>query len=595
MIFSMSGRSVSWSQDYEQIWEQRRFRGIRMKSVSIKKIILLYLVFVCLYSVIVSFFTSTVHIDVDEELYLEMARSFYYEGRFALGGEIVNYSCILYSMLISSAYFFYSPENILLLMRLIGVAAMTSAVFPIWLIAKKILNDDNAALKITVFSMLLPFMFDSAYIMQEVLAYPLFLWSLWFLLCAAEKDTYQAYFLSALFGGLCFFTKTYLFFIPIVFNIVEGVGIIKAGQAASHTKSETGIKKRLKNVMVYDVTYLAVFAVLYFVSYMINDFSKGNNHYSSQFSHLFPISINTVICGIFCCVFYMAFFIVNTGILPFAGLVWKRKNESGYEGKFWGFIYVSVIFLIFEIVVMIVLTEEGNVSAPHKYLFRYFQIFTVPLLLAFISSIKVKDILGNKKQLLLLSTACIITVLFWVIMYQRTSHGIIDGHLFVLLENLNRVMPYAGAIATAGFSLLILGVVRNNMRFWKLPAAGAVMCFWLLNCVQLPYYSNVIASGAGIKNDSIKIAEYLNTNDISDIYYVRMKNANPYLQNCYGYFKQPFTEIELNQVEDHAGLRGSTFIVPIDSDVEEMFEKLGLKRIEMKTDLLSIYAAEDSE
>lgn len=565
-----------------------------MKTISIKKVILLYMGFVFLYGIIVSFFTSTVHIDVDEELYLEMARSFHYEGRFALGGEILNYSCILYSMLISLAYFFYTPENILLLMRLIGVVTMTSAIFPIWLIAKKILKDDNAALKITVFSMLLPFMFDSAYIMQEVLAYPLFLWTLWFLLCAVEKETNLSYFLSALLGALCFFTKTYLFFIPIVFNIVEGFEIIK-DKAALHANSEIRFGKRMKGVVVYDITYLTVFVVLYFVSYMINDFSKGNNHYSSQFSHLFPISFSTVICGICCCVFYMAFFIVNTGIVPFAGLAWKRKNEVGYERKFWDFIFLSIVFLVFEIVVMIVLTEEGNVLIPHKYLFRYFQIFTVPLLLAFTSSIKVKEIWKNKKQLLLLSAACIITVLFWIIMYQRTRHGIIDGHLFVLMENMNRVMPYAGAIATAGLSLLILGVIRKNMRFCKPLAIGVVICFWLLNCVQLPYYSNVIACGARIENDAVEMAEYLNTSDISNIYYVRTKTANPYLQNCYGYFKQSFTEIELEEVESYAGLRNNAFIVSIDSDAEEMFEKFSLKKLELKTDILSIYVAEDSE
>lgn len=565
-----------------------------MKTVSIKKIILLYVIFVCLYSVIVSFFTSTVHIDVDEELYLEMARSFHYEGRFALGGEMLNYSCILYSMLISLAYFLYSPENILLFMRLIGVASMTSAIFPIWLIAKKILNDDNSALKVTIFSMLLPFMFDSAYIMQEVLAYPLFLWTLWFLLCAVEKGTYLSHFLSALFGALCFFTKTYLFFIPIVFNLVESFEIIKAGQAAVHAKPEVRLKKRLKGIIVYDITYLIVFVALYFISYMINDFSKGNNHYSSQFSHLFPIGINTVICGVCCCIFYMAFFIVNTGILPFAALTWKRKNESGYERRFWNFIFLSVLFLVFEIVVMIVLTEEGNVLIPHKYLFRYFQIFTVPLLLAFISFTKIKEILINKKQLLLLSTACIITILFWIVMYQKTSHGIIDGHFFVLLENMNRVIPYAGAIATVGLSVLMLGFIRKNMCFWKPLAVVVVMCFWFLNCVQLPYYSNVIAGGAMIESDAVKMAEYLNTSDISNIYYVRTDNANPYLQNCYGYFKQSFTEIDLNQVEGYACLQDNAFIVSADSDVEEMFEKFGLKRSEMKTDVLRIYVTGDS-
>lgn len=567
-----------------------------MKTVSIKKIILLYIVFVCLYGIIVSFFTSTVHIDVDEELYLEMARSFHYEGRFALGGEILNYSCILYSMLISLAYFFYSPENILLFMRLIGVVTMTSAIFPIWLIAKKILNDDNEALKITILSMLLPFMFDSAYMMQEVLAYPLFLWTLWFLLCAVEKGDYSSYFLSAMFSALCFFTKTYLFFIPVVFNIVEGLEMIKAGKLALHIKSEIGAGKRLKSVIVYDVTYLVVFAAIYFSSYMINDFSKGSNHYSSQFSHLFPISVYTVICGICCCIFYMSFFIVNTGILPFAGLVWKRKNESGYEKRFWNFIFLSIVFLVFEIVTMIVLTEEGNVITPHKYLFRYFQIFTVPLMLAFISSINEKEIWKNKKQLFLLSAACVITVFYWIIMYQRTSHGIIDGHFFVLLENMNRVIPYGGAIAVAGLSLLILGVIRKKMRFLKPLAVGVIVCFWLLNCIQLPYYSNIIACGIEIENDAVKMAEYLNTSEKSKIYYIRTQMSNPYLQNCYGYFKQSFVEIELDQIEDYSGLQDNVFIVSKDPDVEKEFdEKFGLKRLELETDILSIYVAEDSE
>lgn len=272
----------------------------------------------------------------------------------------------------------------------------------------------------------------------------------------------------------------------------------------------------------------------------------------------------------------------------------EKKNEFGYKGKFWNFIFLSIIFLIFEIVVMIVLTEEGNVLIPHKYLFRYFQIFTVPLLLAFVSSIKIKEIWENKKNLLLLGMACIIVVLYWIIMYQRTSHGIIDGHFFVLLENANRVIPYAGAIIIAGLSSVVLGwLIRRNMRFLKLLTVSVVMCFWFLNCVQLPYYSNVIACGAGIESDAIKIAEHFNTNDISSIYYVQVKTANPYLQNCYGYFKQSFTEIELDQVENYAHIQGNAFIIPIDSSMEEMLEKFGLERMNLETELLNIYAAED--
>lgn len=554
-----------------------------MKQININKIILLYVIFVLIYGIIVSFFTSTVHIDVDEELYLEMARSFHYEGRFALGGELINYSCILYSMLISLAYFFYSPEHILLIMRLIGVVTMTSAIFPIWFISKKILKNDSLAFKTTFICMLLPFMFDSAYIMQEVLAYPLFLWMAWFLLCAVEKGTYRYYFLCALLSALCFFSKTYLFFIPVIFNLVEGMDIF-------FPKDENNRGNKLKKLIVYDITYVIFFAMIYLGSYMINDFSKGTNHYSSQFSHLFPISMETIICGVCCCVFYMAFFVVNTGIVSFTALGWKRKNTFGYEKKFWNYILFSILFLVLEIVFMIVLTEEGKVLIPHKYLFRYFHIFCVPIVLAFLSTTEV--FLHNRKQLLLMGGSCGITIFYWTIMYQRTSPGIIDGHLFVLLKNISRVIPYVGAIAVLVLSVLVLVCMRSKKQWWKPLAVSIVIGFWFLNCIQLPHYTNVIADGTAIESDAVKMAEYLNTNDISNIYYVKAEGANAYLQNCYGYFKQPFTEIVPEQIEAYMKQEEPAFIISGEADADSIFAGLRLDRIELETEVLSIYVAE---
>lgn len=549
-----------------------------MKTLRSIRIILLYIVFVCIYGVIVSSFTSTVHIGVDEELYLEMARSFHYEGHFVLNGEMLNYSCILYSMLISLAYFLYSPENILLIMRLIGVVTMTSAIFPIWLLSRKLLRDDRIALRITAFSMLLPFMFDSAYIMQEVLAYPLFLWTLWFLLCAMENGQYRWYILASLFGALCFFTKTYLFFIPIVFNILEGF---------QHKQ-----RRRLRELIAFDITYLTIFLALYSIPYIVNNFMEGNNHYSRQFSHLFPVGLSTIICAISCSILYLSFMIVNTGVLPFAALIWKRKNSSEYEERFWNFILLSVLFLVIEIVVMIVLTEEGNVLLPRKYLFRYFQIFTVPLLLAFITMVKEVGVQINKKQLVLLSMACIVTVLYWIVMNGRTRHGIIDGHLFLLFENMNRIVPYAGAVAVACFSLFIMIFARGEDVHYYRISSMIVIGFWALNCVQLPYFTNEIAGGVEIEKDAVKIAEYVNACDISNIYYVKMENTNRYLQNCYGYFKQPFIVIDLDEVDDFAGLPDSALIVPAKADVYEEMVSNGLKRLDLTQNTLDIYVTD---
>ena len=111
-----------------------------------RKIALLFCGAVIIYGIIISFFTSTVHIDVDEELYVALARSFHYNGRFEYENQILNYSCVLYSMLISLDYYFYSPETILFSMRIIGVIAMCSSVFPIYLLAKGVLSDSKKAL-----------------------------------------------------------------------------------------------------------------------------------------------------------------------------------------------------------------------------------------------------------------------------------------------------------------------------------------------------------------------------------------------------------------------------------------------------------------
>ena len=84
----------------------------------------LFLTGVIFYTIWVSLFTSTVHIEVDEELYVTLAKSFHYLGRFEKNGQILDYSCVLYAMLLSLAYYCYTPESILFLLRFVGVLCM---------------------------------------------------------------------------------------------------------------------------------------------------------------------------------------------------------------------------------------------------------------------------------------------------------------------------------------------------------------------------------------------------------------------------------------------------------------------------------------
>lgn len=509
----------------------------------------IYLAAILFYGFFVSLFSSTVHVGVDEEIYLALAKSFHYHGRFEIAGEPSSYTCILYSALISVAYYFYAPETILLFIRLIGVLTMCSAVFPIALLAQKILQDEKKVLKLCVVSMTLPYMFDCAYLMQEVLSYPLFLWTLYFFYCAHENaHSYRVNIhiaICAFFSVLCFFTKTYLFFIPVAINILYFHELI--------TKKER--KKTIKKVLSYDVVYLILTCMIYVGIRMTNGFAQGSDHYGNQFQQLFPMEVSTVVCGIFNMLFYLAFLFWNMGMVPMLSLYINNQYLKEGEGKTAEFCKLSLALLVIEIVVLIVMTEERGEPLPHKFLFRYFQIF-VPIVLILFERMRQELIsLTEKWVKYAIGGFTVVPMIYFLILRGDTRQSIIDGHFFLLLENATKyIIPYADVIIVGICGGMLVYLIWKNgksteMLFRKITLLGgiAIGIMFIVNCFQLPFYNNVIAGGKQIQKDSIKIADYLNENEYELVYYI--ENEDYYLGNFYGYIKQPHKVIKMEDLE----------------------------------------------
>ena len=204
------------------------------------KVGILYIVAVVLYALWIHLFSIPVHFEVDEELYISMAKSFHYTGKFIHEGVILNYSCVLYSMLLSVAYFFYSPETILFSLRLVGVIVMLSSVFPIYLLGRNMLRDEKKAFLISCLFCILPSVTNAAYCMQEVLCYPLFLWFVYFLYCEIQSERLGSlsvkFFWLIVLSVLCYFTKTYMIFVPLMYCFLVFLETI-------HTKRWQGIGK----------------------------------------------------------------------------------------------------------------------------------------------------------------------------------------------------------------------------------------------------------------------------------------------------------------------------------------------------------------
>lgn len=553
-------------------------------------IIILFFLAVIIYGIIALFFTSTVHVEVDEELYVALAKSFHYKGRFEVSGNAVNYNCVLYSMMISLAYYFYSPERILFLMRLIGIISMCSAVFPIYFLAKMILEDDRKAFAFSGMTLMLPYMFDCMYLMQEVLSYPLFLWTAYFLYQTYRKPGLHEgrmwLMAGALFSALCFYTKTYMFFIPVAVNMCFVLwGIIK--------KHESNV---ITQLLLYDAIYLLCTGSLYLVIRSINGGSGGSNHYATQFSALFPISIWTFISGFICIIIYFSLLLFNMGVFPVVALIFNEDKLNKNNRYFRDFCLIACVLMVFEIVFLIVLTEEGVPTIPHKFLFRYFQVLVPPILIIYIKILEEQDFLKNKMMWILLGGSLCVCLCYFGYMQGITRQAIADGYLYLTLENAAKyVLPYAdvAAVALVGAAIIVaIGLVcKGRMgvinKVFKLGVVG-IMLFWILNCIQLPVYTNIIADGKTIQNDSVKIAEYLNKTDC-DLYYLAAskEDRNSYLRNFYGYVRQTYRVIdieELNQMATESG-RGYAFLISSQRELEIE----GMERINLETDRLHLY------
>lgn len=127
--------------------------------------------------------------------------------------------------------------------------------------------------------------------------------------------------------------------------------------------------------------------------------------------------------------------------------------------------------------------------------------------------------------------------------------------------------------------------MNQNKR--KMIERGALILFWTLNLIQLPLCTNRIAGGKEIQEDSIKIAEYINSGDLNDIYYVNGKNEDNYLRNFHGYLKQGYQVIEEDDLLELSSREAESIAVIAPAGYE--MELNQLKKVELNGSKLSLY------
>ncbi len=547
-------------------------------------LIIIFIFTVLGYAAVTSKMTTCTYQMIDEELYVNMARSFFYDGNFCKQYALQNYSCVLYSIVISIAYFFYSPERILFLMRIINVILMSSSIFPTYLLTKKVCKNDKVkAILISILGTLVSDMVSVFYVIQENLNYPLFLWIAYFIYLKFESKDKRMIKLDitiVVMLAVIFFVKSYSIAFAAAYFLYQFIDILREKKY-----------KEIKWLFVQGLAFLALIALGMFLIDFANGFQEGTNHYTNQMMSIFPVTlekIGALLYGIFC---YLIFSIFTMGLFTVLLPISNIRNYEEKDRKFIGFLTVTLIITAIESAVIVYIPEEAGKLFPGKICTRYLAPLLIPYIIMFVKS--------DREKLKISKWVCaVISVIFvYLFIYFIKNNSItftnIDSYIFAILRFFHeRKRLKIDAILIAGIAIVFAfiiyrykkGKIKNLVRLILIGYTICLIAIMPLNFFLQIDTSNNLTNGEKYMPEYIKMAEYINYK------YDRVYAYNMQSRLFYGIINSDYIRFNGNELDmDTKGKKVAIIVEPY-----MQIELTGGKRVETDTENFILYESDEN-
>lgn len=560
-----------------------------MKYINKYSKIILVVIFICgllAYGYIARQYDNPTYLGVDEELYVNMASSFFFEGGFSQNYETLTYNCVLYSVILAISYFFYTPEHIVFIMRMIGVVLMISSIFPIYLLSKEVLKDKVKAIFITAFSLLLPEVLLSSYLVQEVLCYPMFLWIIYLAYMKfSDKSNKIQNVLLIILLGLIFFVKSYAIIFPAAYFATLLFIDLKNKDY-----------KDIKNVIIKGILCLITIIVGILLVKLLNEFQVGGNHYSSQISSIFPITMKTVTSYIYGTFFYTVFFLFCMGFLPVIIPLLNINKYEKQDKKLIIFLLLSTILAILEIVMIVFLAEEAGKNHPDSFHFRYFALFTIPYILMFLKC-KKEEVIINKRIIAIYIIS--FAYLIWYYLKGGTASTAISAFFIYSIEAINQKISYTfGAILMVLLALTsAIMIILNKTKIIK-DAKNAFIILTIIGLIiicpvsyRIHLNSNKEIGLNAFESDFVKTANYIKR-DYDKVYMLQFssgynRNVRTGFINLISEYKVIDLEKENKTIEE---IENQKIVVITSKDFTGIIE--GAEKVDIGTQYTEVYVSD---
>jgi hypothetical protein len=197
---------------------------------------------------IIAFFRTTPVLFPDEYIYAALGRSLSHSGTFSIRGASAHFPAILQPLMTSPLWLLPHVSESYRAIQILNVIVMSSSAIPVYLLGNHLLKIRSSySLTAAAFSVLIPEVVYSGWILSEPFAYPLFLWAVWAAVRSFEKQ--------GLKGQLLFLSIAFLATIARVqFIILLPAYIITVGIVVGLAN---GRLKKLKNYSLIPLLFVA--------------------------------------------------------------------------------------------------------------------------------------------------------------------------------------------------------------------------------------------------------------------------------------------------------------------------------------------------
>lgn len=311
----------------------------------------------------------------DEFLHVKLAQNIAAGHGLVIRGVLFNYTECLYSIVIAPVFLLtHNTETAHILILWINAALMSSAVFPIYLIARKFLSNTKHIWVAVAYGVLFAEMNYTLQAMQENLNYPLMLWFFLAFTYVILEKRHELHHVIAL-GVFAFLLSRCK---QMNLAIVYAVPLYFVIQFLIDKRSR---RQTVRNALIYIGAYTVIklpfdFAMNILLADAVSDGNLINS--ISQILH-----INIILKLIYPAILYVIFTVIATGIVPLPILIGNWRLLSEISRQMLTFILTYLFMSIGAICVLIVPNENlgDEVIRFHSRYFFYAFIMIMVLFL----------------------------------------------------------------------------------------------------------------------------------------------------------------------------------------------------------------------